>query len=552
MALIRSFALALLVHLSWGTPGYAEARPNILLIMAEDLSPRIGAFGDSVAKTPHIDALAREGTRFPNTFTTAGVCAPSRAAHILGMHQISTGTQHMRSSTDPAGGYVAVPPSHAKAYPELLRASGYYTANEVKHDYQFSGVMTSAPFTIFDSPARADWSGRPDGRPFFAFVNLQETHESGLYPRLFQAWPRNGSTVLIQLMRLWIGHSEPVTNPEDVAVPPYFPDTPTVRAAIARHYDNIHQMDAQVGAWMQRLRDEKLLEETIVVFATDHGDGLPRAKRELYDSGIRVPMIIRWPKRLRPTGMEPGGEDLRLVSFVDFAPTFLRWAGAQVPTHLHGQDFIAGPKREYVFASRDRIDEVPDRQRAVRDGRYKLIRSDAPNQPGGHSLGFRDNIEMMRELHMLHAAGDLNPEQRAWFEPPGEERLFDLERDPHELVDRAGDPAYAAPLARLRAALDARLAEIGDWSEEPEAVMKERMSPNGEIKQTATPTIQVKEGRATLRSATHGASIGFRLEGSEWQLYSGPVPVSPGQRLEAKAVRYGWEESALASTRVVP
>ncbi len=546
----RSFVLALLLCLCWDTAVFAERRPNILLFMAEDLSARIGAFGDPVAKTPHIDALAREGVRFPNTFTTAGVCAPSRAAHILGMHQISTGTQHMRSSTDPAGGYVAVPPPNAKAYPELLRASGYYTTNELKHDYQFSGVMTSVPFSIFDSPGSADWSRRAEGQPFFAFVNLMETHESGLYPRLFRAWPSSLTTLGIQLMRLVIGHSEPVTNPADVVVPPYFPDTQAVRATIARHYDNIHQMDARVGEWMERLREEGLLEETIVVFTTDHGDGLPRAKREVYDSGIRVPMVIRWPERLRPPDTEPGSEDPRLVSFVDFAPTFLRWGGAEVPAHLHGRDFIAGPRREFVFASRDRIDEVVDRQRAVRDGRYKLIRSYVPEQPGGHHLDFRDNIDMMRELHSLDAADELTPEQRLWFEPPGAERLFDLERDPHELVDLAGDPVHAATLVRLRAALGARLAQIGDWSEEPEAVMKERMSPGGEVPQTAAPTVHIEEGRATLRSATPGASIGFRLEGGAWQIYRAPVAVRRGQQMEAKALRYGWEESDVVSTRV--
>ncbi|MDP6979980.1 MAG: sulfatase [Myxococcota bacterium] len=552
MASTRSFVLALLLCVCWGTIASAEPRPNILLLMAEDLSARIGAFGDPVASTPHIDALARDGVRFPNTFTTAGVCAPSRAAHILGMHQISTGTQHMRSSSDPAGGYVAVPPAHAKAYPELLRASGYYTTNEVKHDYQFSGVFTSAPFPIFDSPGSADWSGRAEGQPFFAFVNLMETHESGLYPRLFEAWPRSVTTLGVQLMRLAIGHSESVTNPADVAVPPYFPDTPTVRAAIARHYDNIHQMDARVGEWMERLRDEGLLEETVVVFTTDHGDALPRAKRELYDSGIRVPMIVRWPERLRPPEMEPGSEDLRLVSFVDFAPTFLRWGGVEAPTHMHGRDFIKGPGREYVFASRDRIDEVFDRQRAVRDGRYKLIRSDVPDQPGGHRLEFRDKTDMMRELHALHAAGELTPEQRLWFEPPGEERLFDLEHDPHELVDHADDPAHAETLARLRAALDKRLAQIGDWSEEPEAAMKERMVPGGEVPETAAPTIQIEAGRATMSCATAGASIGFRLAGGDWRVYRGPVPVRSGQRVEAKALRYGWEESAVASARVAP
>ncbi|MDX1735115.1 MAG: sulfatase, partial [Halioglobus sp.] len=407
----------------------ADARPNILLLMAEDMSARVGAFGDEVARTPNLDALARQGVRYTHTFTTAGVCAPSRAAHILGMYQISTGTQHMRTSRGPHGTYQAVPPEAAKAYPELLRRAGYYTWTDRKLDYQFSGPMAgTGPFTIWDEEGGDGFSGwreRREGQPFYGLVNFGVTHESGVF-RPLGKWPRSGTHFIMQVLRAFNlpdGPDLPLTDPQRVPLPPYYPDTPTVRADLAHHYDNIAMMDWQVGEILSALEADGLADSTIVIWTTDHGDGLPRSKREIYDSGIRVPMIIRWPEAYRPDGVAAGGIETRMVSFVDFAPTLLRLAGATVPENMQGVDFISAPARRYIYAARDRIDEVPDRQRAVRDARYKYIRSWQPQQEGGHPLKFRDNIEMVREMRALYEAGQLNEAQSRWYEAPGEERL---------------------------------------------------------------------------------------------------------------------------------
>lgn len=533
-------------------PGGAEP-PNLLLLVAEDLSPRIGAFGDPVARTPHLDRLAAEGVRYPNTFTTAGVCAPSRAALITGMHAIAIGAQHMRSSSRPAGGYRSVPPPEVRAFPERLRAAGYYTFVTEKLDYQFSGVRPgSGPFTVWDAEGgEALWAPRAAGQPFFGMLNFLETHESGIFTPLGH-WPHSGMHLLVQLYRVWRfgwpGGDVP-TLPADVPVPPYYPDTPTVRADLARHYDNIQQMDAAVGAVLGRLEADGLADRTVVIWTTDHGDGLPRAKRELFDAGLRVPMIVRWPAALRPAGAEPGSVDPRLVSFVDLAPTLLALAGAPAPARLHGRSFLSGEPRRYVYAARDRIDEVPDRQRAVRDARFKYIRSEVPELPGGHPLAFRDNLETVRELRALHAAGRLDAAQRAWFEPPGAERLFDLRDDPHELYDRAEDPAYAAHLARLRRALDAWLARMGDGSDEPEDAMVARIAPRGRAEVTPAPEVVAEAGRVRLHTATPGASLGYRLGDGPWRLYTGPFPRPADVAVRAKAVRYGWEESPEARLR---
>jgi N-sulfoglucosamine sulfohydrolase len=556
MRIIRVLALCCVVlfaHLA-GAQAVPQ-RPNILLLMAEDMSARVGAFGDPVAVTPHLDALAAQGVRYTNTFTTAGVCAPSRAAHILAMHQISTGTQHMRSSTRPEGSYYSVPPDGAKAYPELLRAAGYYTYTDHKLDYQFSTVFPhSGPSTIWDHEGAAapDWNRRAPGQPFFGFISFMVTHESGIFPPLGKM-PNSATHFLMQLMR-WYSLDRPVievVKPQDVVVPPYYPDTQSVREDMARHYNNIAYMDEEVGAILAQLERAGLADSTIVIWTTDHGDGLPRAKRELFDSGIKVPMIIRWPAAFYPDGLKPGAVEKRLISFVDLGPTILSLAGVPVPGNMHGRDFMQknAEPNEYIYASRDRIDAVMDRQRAVRDGRYKYIRSWYPDVPGGTDLAFRDNVDMVREMRAMYDAGQLNAVQRQWYEPPGEERLFDLALDPFEVHDVSGDPQYRDVLRRMRRAMDNWLTRVGDWSEEPESTMVARFEPDGKRRVTPAPTVLLRGGSLQVLPAAQGHSLEYRVDDGDWRLYTGPITVQESSAIDARAVRYGWEESEIVSGR---
>jgi arylsulfatase A-like enzyme len=539
--------------------------PNVLLLVADDLSPRIGAYGDAVARTPHLDALAREGVRYTRAFAVAGVCAPSRAGLLLGMHPIAVGAQHMRTTSRPEGAYYAVPPPEAKAFPELLRRAGHYTYNVGKTDYQLGPPLGGGPFTIWD--ANGAWLA-PDhwpedagrGRRFFGFVNFEVTHESGIFAPL-GARPHSLVHFGVQLARAFQlrGAPElPPTDPATVALPPYYADAPAMRADLARHYDDIALLDAQVGALLARLEADGLAASTIVVFTSDHGDGLPRAKRELFDSGLHVPLIVRYPEAFLPPGTTPGRSDDRLVSLVDVGPQILAWMGAEVPRPVHGRPF-AGPAavpRDFVFAQRDRIDEVVDRQRLVRDERFAYLRSWHPEVPGGHPLAFRDNQDGVRDLRARFEQGKLDAVQRQWFEPVARERLYDTRMDPHEVRDLAGDPQHAAVLARLRAALDAWLTRVGDTSEEPEAQMAERFWPGGDAPETEAPELRVADGVVTMRCATEGASIGYRVEDEDgWRLYTGPVSLEalgPVRRIEARAVRYGFEESATTRLRVDP
>lgn len=517
---------AALVLVPFCDPGFAQERPNILLLVAEDLSPRIGSYGDSIAQTPNLDALARAGVQYTRVFTAAGVCAPSRAALITGLHQISFGAQHMRSWN---AGYFAVPPEGAKAFPELLRAAGYYTFTDSKLDYQFSELAAgTGPFTIWDAEgAGSDWTQRDQGRPFFGLVNFQDTHES----RIRREWREAGNPI-----------AEEVTDPAKIRLPPYYPDIPEVRRDLARHYDDIHQMDQRVGEILRRLEEGGLADSTIVIWTTDHGDALPRAKRELYDSGIRVPMLVRFPASLAPEGWQPGSIQSKLVSFVDLAPTILALAGVTAPGYLHGVNFLTD-ERSYIHASRDRIDQVPDRQRAVRDPRFKYIRSWYPDLPGGHALAYRDTIDMVAAMRALHERGLLDETQSRWFEPAGKEQLYDVMTDPYEVRNLADDPTYTAEKQRMSAELDRFLTAVGDWSEEDEGLMRRRLlSPAGEIRTTRDPAIAIGAD-GVLISADNNASIGYRVNGGPWRLYTRGMQGLKGT-IEAKAIRYGWRESA--------
>jgi arylsulfatase A-like enzyme len=502
-------------------------RPNIVWIVAEDMNLEIGAFGDPLARTPRLDELAGQGVRYTNAFATAGVCAPARTTLITGMYATSIGAHHMRSSQ---GGYQPVPPPQVKTFTEHLRAAGYYTSNFGKTDYQFSGPIGAAPLTNWDEPA-GDWRGRVAGQPFFAYFTILVTHESGLF-----------------------GDREPTTDPASVTVPPYYPDTPLVRRDLARHYDNVAAMDAQVGDILDRLEEDGVADDTIVFFFADNGRGLPRDKRWVYDGGIHEPLIIRWPDR-----RGAGSVSERLISFVDFAPTVLSLAGDPVPDYMEGAAFLgaqAQSEREFAFAAADRHDEATDRIRAVRDRRYKYIRNYQPQTPYGQDVSFRNNLATMQEIFRLHDAGMLLP-PADWYYRQSKpiEELYDTQADPYELTDIATRPEMRDVLETMRAAHEEWVESTGDLGAVPEPELALRFWPGGVQPVTAPPSIDPQGGTftapvaVTITSPTAGASIAYTLEAGDdphWQLYTGPVRIDGVVVLRARAVRYGWAESAEA------
>lgn len=530
----------------------SDRPPNILFLIAEDMSPRLGCYGDRLARTPNIDRLSTQAIRFTNAFTTAGVCAPSRSAIITGVHQQTLGSQHMRTFTGPQKSngwdysYMAVPPAEVKAFPELLRKAGYYTCTNGKLDYQFGD-----PFTVWDdSRSGAHWRKRPDaGQPFFAYLTLFGTHESWLWPSDLKLdeprWQRR-----VERNAEFREDHPPVTDRAAVTVPPFLPDTPEVRETLGQLYDNIHYMDAEVGRYLSQLAADGLLDNTIILFAADHGDGLPRAKRSIYDSGIHIPLLVRFPD-----GFRAGETDDRLISGVDFAPTLLHMAGQTVPGWMQGSRLaFDGPAhRDAVFAARDRMINVEDRMKAVRTQRFKYIRNYRADAAYFRPLPYRDNLPAMQALWDGLEAGTLSPQAEQFFlAPRAPEELYDIEADPHEVDNLAGNPEFAAVLTEHRQLLDDWLTKTPDLSAVPEAEMAAEFWPGRRAPVTPTPELRMIGGTPQLVSAASGASIGWRLAGTDtaWHVAGGHTPLPHGATIEAKAIRYGWAESEAVEIRI--
>ena len=432
------------------------SRPNVLWISCEDISPHIGCFGDDMAITPHIDLLAREGVRYSNTFTTAGVCAPCRSAIITGVYQSTLGTHHMRCK--------AKLPDFVKPFPTYLREAGYYCSNNNKTDYQFN-----TPKGVWDeSSKKAHWHNRKDkSQPFFAVFNFGGCHESGI------ASESKYKTVTENLT------DEQRQDPTKLKLPPYYPDTPIVREDWKRNYELITAMDVWAAERIQELKDARLYENTIIFFWSDHGVGLPRAKRWLYDSGTRIPLIVRIPEKLRlPEQGTPNQINDELVSSLDFAPTMLNLLGVDIPEYMQGRAFLGpslSPPRDYVYGARDRMDERYDIIRAVRDKRFRYIRNYEPFKAYYQYMNTPEKGATMKELRRVHAAEQL-PDAATLFmadSKPSEE-LYDLQSDPHEIHNLADDPKQKETLERLRQVHLDWVAETRDIGLIPESEIERR------------------------------------------------------------------------------
>ena len=430
----------------------AADRPNILWLSAEDISSHLGCCGDENAITPHLDKLAREGVRYTHAFTTAGVCAPCRSGIITGMYQTTLGTHHMRCK--------AVLPKHIKPFPMYLREAGYYCTNNSKTDYQFSH-----PKETWDMSGRkGHWRNRKKGQPFFAVFNFTGCHESGIAS---EAKYKTVSANLKPSQR---------QDASKLSLPPYYPDTPIVREDWKRNYELITAMDSWAGDLIAQLKEDGLYENTIIFFWSDHGVGLPRAKRWLYDSGTRVPLIVRMPKS---AGLKAGVNN-RLVSSIDFGPTVLSLAGLEIPKHMQGRSFIGGTPRKFVFGARDRMDERYDIIRSVRGPRFRYIRNYEPLKTYYQYMNTPEKGATMREIRRVAAAGKLpNAAKLFMASAKPTEELYDLETDPHEIHNLVGKRNHINKLNELRAAHSDWVKRTGDLGLLPEAEIEIREKAAG-------------------------------------------------------------------------
>jgi N-sulfoglucosamine sulfohydrolase len=441
MRKLHSLSLAFAAAVVAATSLAAAPRPNILWLTAEDMSPNLGCYGDAEARTPRLDALARESVRYTRAFATAPVCSPSRSCLITGMFATSLGTQRLRSA-------FPVPAEFGPFTAELRRA-GYHCANNVKTDYNLRDEPAFIRAAWDVSSNKAHWRNRRDGQPFFAVFNFMATHQSRT-----SAWPPEQFEKEIGA-QLSPGERH---DPARQTPPPFDPDTAEARRAWARYHDCITLMDRQAGEILDQLAADGLADDTIVFFYSDHGMGMPRGKRCLQDSGLRVPLLVRFPKRwahLAP--VPPGGTTDRLVSFVDFAPTVLSLCGVKAPAHFQGRAFL-GPdavaQREFVHGARDRVDEAFDVSRSVRDARWLYIRNFLPHLPWMQPEGYSDTSTFRQEFKRLAAEGKLAPGPLTFAAPRRAlEELYDTQADPHQLRNLAADPQHRAMLEKLRAEL---------------------------------------------------------------------------------------------------
>ena len=522
---------------------------NVVWISCEDMGPILGSYGNNIVKTPNLDKLASEGVRYTNAYSTVGVCAPSRFSIITGMYPARLGAHNMRTGDyhnyktpeevsyrknigviDKEGKnipeYEVVPPTHVKPFTEILRSKGYYCANNFKCDYQFN-----APFTAWDEvSSTVSYRDAPKDKPFFYVWNTLLTHES----------------------RIWERSNQPLTvNPEDIIIPSYFPDIPEVRNDIARKYSNIEAMDKKVGELMNQLEEDEMLDNTIIMFWSDHGGNLLRQKRAVGNSGLNVPLIIRYPNK-----MDAGKVDERIVSLMDLGPTVLSLLNIEPPKHYDGKA-IAGSyeddPREYAFGTADRFDESTDMQRSVLDGRYVYVKNFLPELPLIYRNKYRERITMNSKLIQMDSFNMLEGDAAYIFmKTKPVEEFYDLANDPYEVNNIIDNPKYSKRINDFRAALENWQKEINDQGFIAENKLVKSFWPN--MMQPKTENVDFKivdDGLYELTSLTNGASIGYQMDEkigtNSWNLYHKPIRIGDKQKIVARAIRIGYKASAITS-----
>ena len=455
MKLLKSyfvFAGLLLIISSGLTSCKSKAKklppPNILWIVSEDNSPLFGCYGDTLATTPNFDKMASEGFLYTHAYANAPVCAPARNTILTGVYANSNGCQNMRSHYKKS--------AKVPMYPVLMRKAGYYCTNNAKEDYNFNGKDTRG---IWDESSRkAHYRNRKPGQPFLAVFNLAVTHESSIHKSIPAEKLRH--------------------DPEKMILPPYHPDTKEMRHDWAQYYDKIEDLDTQVGKLLDELERSGLADSTIVFYYGDHGGVLARSKRYVYETGTRVPFIIRIPKLYKDyfPAAKPGMKVDRIISFVDLAPTLLSLAGAPIPEVMQGHAFLGKQKTPppgYAYMFRDRMDERYDMCRAVRGDKFRYIHNYMPYRIYGQHINYLWRAPSIRSWEKVWKKGKCNAIQSAFWNTKPPEELYDTEKDPWEVNNLASDPAFKDTLVKMRKACDEWEKSIRDAGFIPEAMLSQ-------------------------------------------------------------------------------
>jgi len=431
-----------------------DKKPNVLWITSEDNSIEwVSCYGAKNAKTPNIDQLAHDGFRYLYCFDNGAVCAPTRSSWITGMHAISNGTQPMRSGFEI--------PSFIRFYNEQLQKIGYFTSNCSKTDYNLRGPNGRNPKDFWNYSGgdyAGTWKKRKDGQPFFTVFNIGHSHESRAFGPL----------------------SKESKNPAKMILAPYHPDIPEMRETYAKYGGAVENMDRTVGEAIQRLKDDGLYEDTIIVYNSDHGGVIARSKRFLYSSGIHCPLIVRIPekwKHLYPKGKKPGSTVDRIVSFIDMPKTWLSITGAKITENFQGRIFLgpdAEPAAQYHFSWRERADERFDCVRVMRDEQFAYHKNYAPFAPNGQYLAYMHKMKATGAWERHHQAGKTNAVTGRFFEPRPSEEFYDNFKDFHNVDNQIDDPLHQTKIKELKKELRRQQLKYFDSGLVPEE-MRNRM-----------------------------------------------------------------------------
>lgn len=533
--------------------GFSQEKWNVLWLSCEDIDPVLSCYGTKGINTPNIDRLANEGIRYSHAYATVAVSAASRSSIITGMYPASIGTIHHRTGphgsfrepeketyktrtgiTDQLGReipeYSAVLPIGVKCFSEYMRMNGFYCTNRDKTDYQFNCPITAWDEIGTENSTYAS-NNIPAGMPFFSVINYFVTHES----------------------RIWANKDHPMlVNTDSIYIPLYYPNIPVVRKDVGRKYSNIEELDKQIGERLADLEKRGLMDKTIIIFFSDHGGPLLHQKRAIGNSGMQVPLIVRFPdKRMAGTVCND------IVSLMDLGPTTMSLAGIQPPSYMQGKAFLGKYKskspKKYHFGSADRFDESRDMCRSVLDGRFVYVKNFRPELPMTYRNKYREQIEMTKTLLKMNENAELRGDAAYIFmKTKPVEELYDLQTDPDEVHNLAGLPQYDKILKELRTALAEWQKDIDDKGFIPELDLIKSMWPN--LIQPVTSDVDFKvdkQKRIVLTCNTPGASIAYQTGdniGSQfWKLYYKPLDVNKNEKIIARAVRIGYKTSETKS-----
>ena len=444
LALVASFAVVL--------SALGAKQPNFVFLVSEDNSVHFSRlYGNDLAPMPHMEKLAEHGLVFEHAFSCAPVCSVARSTLATGMFAPKGGFQYHRKYAP------ATLPTGYQPWSQTLKKAGWFTTNNRKTDYNFVHEIKE----LWNINGNGSWRDRQDkGQPFFHMQSFGTSHESSLH-----------------FSQAEMEREELMTPKEGVELAPYHPDTPTFRHTYARYHDKIRKVDEQMGEVVARLTEDGVLEDTFIFYFGDHGGVLPRGKGYAYESGLHVPFVVRVPENFKHlVDFEIGARVGGFVNFTDFGATVLHLAGLKRHDLMDGKPFLGDGvtaeevnARDESFGHADRFDEKYDLVRTLRKGRYMYHRNFQGYYPDALQNNYRYRMLAYEEWRTLWKAGKLNAEQSQFFERRPAEQLFDIEQDPHQVNNLAGDPKFLPVLMDLRTRLRTRMESLNDLSIYPES-----------------------------------------------------------------------------------